>query len=485
MLADAGYDCVGVSANGWVSPRFGFGQGFRELFLHESEHPHATDLDRDVVARIPRLRSPFFLYVHYVDPHLPYEPRTDWRGQPADRPPMSVEEANATHEVNRPPELLRRANDLYDGEIRGADQGLEELVKALRRRGELGRTLLVVTSDHGEEHAEHGRMSHGQTGYGEVLRVPLLLVGPGVPKGKRLGEASLLDVVPTLGEMLDLDDRRDTLDGRSLVPALRGRRQAPRTLLAHLDFVDGAALALQQGRYKLVLAKRPYAKQVFDLDADPGERHDLSATPIGRRMLRTLGERSAALYDSYARRALPQVTAQTDAALLRSFAALGYAGPAAAKASMRRIPRRIGPPDELPFGSLGWDEAPASCLRVGDQVVPELLAGWYAAEAQGRWSAQHATLRLGRSSADPASLELGGVNYRPTAADLVVRIDGRAVLRSTVPVGRFRLVASVPAGSAVQPVLVDLATADAFQPSRSAGGDQRLLGLFYDSICLR
>src|SRR5262249_27416655 len=159
--------------------------------------------------------------------------------------------------------------------------------------------------------------------------------------------------------------------------------------LAHLDFEDGVALALRRGAAKMVLGKRPYAKEVFDLDADPREQRDISATAPGGRMLDDLGAQTADLFDRYARRALEGHAEGLDAQTEQRLAALGYVA-APGTTDARTIPRRIRPPDGRPRGSLGWEpEELPPCVKpgenggVGEQM---LLAGWYPAEGRGRWS---------------------------------------------------------------------------------------------------
>src|SRR5438270_8748489 len=189
-LQREGYHTLGASANGWVTNAFGFERGFDTFFYQADDR--AAALNRQIVPRLDHLKPPFFLYVHFVDPHLPYAPAIRWDGRRPPTPPrpVTVEEADATHFGHRSPELLARARDLYDAEIRETDDGLRALVGQLLRRGLMKNTVLVVTADHGEELEDHGRMSHGQTVYQEVLQVPLVVCAPGiVPSGRRPGRA--------------------------------------------------------------------------------------------------------------------------------------------------------------------------------------------------------------------------------------------------------------------------------------------------------
>jgi arylsulfatase A-like enzyme len=490
-LRSAGYRTLAASANGWVSPTFGFQQGFGDFVLYERNSVRARDLNRQLLPHLLKLPEPFFLYVHYIDPHAPYAPQTDWRGEPlpASISPLLPGDLDATHVRARPPDLLRRAVDLYDGEIRGADLGLAELVGALRGRGLLGRTLLVVTADHGEEFEEHGRMSHGQTLYEEVLRVPLVFNGPGLRAGVRLGRASLLDIVPTLLDLAKIPfwQRPSHMDGMSLAGALRSGRGLPsqRGFLGYLDFVDGVSLSYTAGDSKMVLAKQPYAKQVFDLAADPGERRSLLGTAAGDRRIEDLGAAAAKQFNDYSRAALPRSSATLGSKLAANLAALGYLA-AGAPVRARGIPRRIEAPDAAPDGRLGWEPAGEvpQCADLKDPSSGRLaLVGWYLPEAGGRWTEPNATLLLGRPSGGSARLVLRGVNYRTDPARLRITVGGKAILDREIAIGSFQI--EVPfSAEAESPVVLRLTTPP-FLPSQHGSADPRTLGLFFEKICLR
>ena len=493
-LRDAGYQTLGVSANGWVSGAFGFDQGFTELIMQDSV-AHAEDLNASFLPLLGGLEPPFFLYVHYIDPHAPYEPRTAWDGGELSaslraQGPVTIESLDPFGLLPRSPALLARAQDLYDGEIRGADRGLEQLVDELRQRDLMEGTILVVTSDHGEEMEDHGRMSHGLSLYEEVVRVPLVFHAPQrIPPGRR-GRASLLDVVPTLMDFLDLESSREpaSLDGISLAPVLRGPAQAagPRTFLFHLDHIDGTALALTRGRDKIVLGRQPYRKELFDLETDPRERRNLlgqDEEEFGR-----LAADLAAAYNDASSQALPRRPASLDEALEARLAALGYVGSSRA-ADPRRIPRRILPADEAPGGLLGWEAADTlpSCVAIGTpDAERHLLRGWYGPEQNGRWSQKTAAAVLGAPSGGARStLVLSGHNYRPDTPRITVSLAGRPLLEARVPPGEIRLTVPVDRLPVDRPPLFEIATDPVFQPAQPGQGDSRSLGIFLTSICLR
>ncbi len=517
-LQRVGYRTLGVSANGWVSQEFGFAQGFDELLLLDSEGSEVVN--RRLFPLLDRLARPYFLYVHYVDPHAPYDPRTAWDGGalPAAlraQGPVSPESLDAYTVKQRPADFMNRVRDLYDGEIRGADRALDRLVGELERRGLMKDTVLVVTSDHGEEFGEHGRMSHGLSLYEEVVRVPLVIHAPHrIAAGLRGGPASLVDVVPTLLGLLGHAGGED-LDGSSLAGRLRrppngsraGERaaEAERTLLFHLDHLDGVGLALSRGTDKLVLGKLPYHKEVYDLAADPAERHNLLGTSGGARF-ETLARELADLHNGYTRDSLARHTAEVGESTRKELAALGYAAPGRS-GEPRRLPRRIVPADRQPEGLLGWEGADSlpACVRLeGRDGERHLIRGWHESEPGGRWSKPRGLLVVGLPAGLPAGspagepagaasgaravLVLQGVNHRPDSPRVRIAVNGQPVLATSVPPGPFRWVAQLKTTTdplpADRPVQIEIVTDPEFVPARSGAADRRSLGIFVTSVCL-
>lgn len=490
-LGRAGYQTLAASANNWVSPVFGFGSGFEHFALKKGR---GKVLNHELFPFVDRLKPPFFLYVHYLDPHAPYDPETGWDGRPLPaalraQGKLGVPDLDGAHAYPRSPEFLARARDLYDGDIRGADDALRELVEHLRRRGLMDSTLLVVTADHGEEMGEHGRMSHGQSLYQEVLRVPLIVHAPHRFKGgRRFGRASLLDVAPTVMDLLDLKTGESDpgFDGISLAPFLTGQKPWPavdrRPFLEHLDFTDGANLALLTGPEKIVLGKDQ--KELYDLNADPGELHNLFDRPGAQAGFARLGGELAAEYNDYSRTALDRRGAEFDATLENHLAELGYVA-ANQPVRQRTIPRRIELPvlDWLPWEPFG---PLPSCVRLADADSDrELLQGWFAPENGGRWSERRATLILTAPVTGQADrLVLSGTNFRPEPVRLQLKVEGHPVLDKELPAGGFELEAAVPRELLKEPSRVEIETATEFIPSKHGGdGDSRKLGIFLMSVC--
>jgi len=500
-LREQGFHTLGISSNAHITAAFGFDQGFDELValmpdFDSGASPRPADVNRELLARLDRLQPPFFLYLHYLDPHAPYEPETAWDGSPL---PERLVARGALRGVDlaqrsfrpRDPALVRDAVDLYDGEIRGVDDHLAAALEALAARGLDRRTLTIVTADHGEEFEEHGRMGHGKTLHAESVNVPLILHAPGsVPAGSGGGVASVLDVVPTALALLGAPEGETRLDGESLVPRIRGAAPpGDRELLLHLDLREVGrlgALALQRGDEKLILSRSPYARQLHDLGADPGEERDLAAehpervAELGRRLAERYAERHAG--------ALPRAEARVDAHVREALAALGYvgsggeAGPDAAP-----LPETVRPTDPRRSGALGWESAgpEAACLEpAGPGAVGQLLEGWLGPEQGGRWTEPVAGLTLGRPGPGPLRLRLEGVN--PTPAPLRIRLgveDGDPRDAEARP-GPFELELAVGAPDDRDPLAIRLERLPPLVPGRVGSRGREGVGVFLTRVCL-
>jgi arylsulfatase A-like enzyme/Flp pilus assembly protein TadD len=245
--------------------RYGFARGFetyddrlmrgrdsrRAAYVERT----AAEATRPAVEWIRAAGAPWFVWVHYFDPHAPYEP---------------------------PGDLARRfAGSPYDGEIAYVDRQLGELLGA----AEAGpsKTLVLVTSDHGESLGEHGEATHGVFVYDATLRVPWIMAGPGIPRGRVSPVVARgIDVAPTLLDFAGLAVPRG-MQGRPLRPAAEGREMedAPayaESLFCSLNLGWAELHALRTARFKLVEAPRP---ELYDLGTDPGEARDVSSAHAG------------------------------------------------------------------------------------------------------------------------------------------------------------------------------------------------------------
>jgi arylsulfatase A-like enzyme len=492
-LKARGYQTVAVSGNPQVSAEAGFGQGF-DVFTVRLARPgeaarltNAHLLNLELTPLLPRLRAPFFLYIHYVDPHSPYGPPTAWNGAPLDArlaglSPLRPEPWDPTRQFTRDPQLVRDMVDLYDGEIREADRRIADVLGALDARGLLRRTVTVVTADHGEEFQDHGRLSHGFTLYEEMVRVPLIVHAPGLVAAARHGAASLLDVTPTALGLLGLPPLPG--DGRDLSGALRSGRPdpAPRAFLLHLDLREMFGLALRQGSEKLVLARHPYAEALYDLSSDPAEADNRYASSPAR--VAALAGELFAEHNALAASPLPRAFAILTPSLREGLAAWGYAGGAAG--DPRRIPPRLAPPAS---DLMAWEDPATlgSCVDlVSAEAERQLRYGWHAPELGGRWSQGVAVVALRWPAAQgpgPVVLEVRGVNHEDRPQTFRISPGPDEPVR--VPPGPYTVTRPVPGTRTEAPLLVRFTRDPPFVPATRGLADPRSLGVFVTSACLR
>ncbi|MCC6847160.1 MAG: sulfatase [Deltaproteobacteria bacterium] len=346
MLAAAGYDTAGFSANAAVvTPESGFAQGFDRfdvlarrgdqsgadpVWPSNEQKPDATadvvtDAALEWVASRPTTNGPYFLYVHYFDPHSTYSPPPAYAeafgvrsGDPLRGPAQALvmmKKALAEHE-------LATLRALYDAEIAFTDREIGRLLDGIGfgRRHDI---IVVITSDHGEEFGEHGRMQHTKTLYEEVLRVPLLVGGADLPTG-RVVEApvSLVGVFPTIAELAGVEVPSG-LPGRSFVPVLRGAEPAPAPVFAELSWGRVHRAAVVDGSWKLLL-DQGFVPTLYDLATDAGEttpRNQNQAARTGA-LQKAIGEHNKAGFR--ARAAAPPVALALDAERRERLRQLGY-----------------------------------------------------------------------------------------------------------------------------------------------------------------
>ncbi len=252
--------------------------------------PHNTTRDLDHYARafIKRHRNqPFFLWVHYIDPHAPYDPPESLRR--VHEGPWPFFHPYAGGEKWGLPILGKNfavaepdrdyVKSLYEGEVAYIDQFAGRVIDALKAEGVADNTYFCFTSDHGEELWDHGQWGHGQALYEEQLHVPLILSGPDVQRRVVKEPVSAIHLVPTLADILKLPGA-NTWRGESLAPVLRGEVDAPPTVPI---FAQGTTNKTETpmhtvifGDYKLIRIAGTDDVQLYDLAADPREQHDLA-----------------------------------------------------------------------------------------------------------------------------------------------------------------------------------------------------------------
>ena len=199
VFAAAGYRTGGFVGNPFLQRENGFAQGFERFVYSDASGEMLTKESLVWLSERDPGSRPFFAYLHYFDVHSPYDPPGEYHDRferPADG--RYVHRNGPAPETNEADLLASVA--LYDGEIAYVDDQIGGLLAALERMGERENTMIVVTSDHGEEFLDHGGLGHGTSVYGELVWVPLIVAGPGITgSGRRITHLTRhLDLAPTL-----------------------------------------------------------------------------------------------------------------------------------------------------------------------------------------------------------------------------------------------------------------------------------------------
>jgi len=204
ILRARGYDTRGFVSHLLLTPTYGVAEGFQsyDYSVLNIGHPHEVSTARQltdlVIRSTGKLKEPYFLWVHYFDPHFEYVPHSRWSS-------FGMEDI-----------------DRYDQEIAFTDEQLARLLAHLKRQGLDDRTILVFTADHGEEFGEHGDRFH-YTLYEEVMRCPLLIKAPSVKAVIDESTVHQIDLLPTILSMLNIVPR-ESLPGRNLLGVDPGER---------------------------------------------------------------------------------------------------------------------------------------------------------------------------------------------------------------------------------------------------------------------
>jgi arylsulfatase A-like enzyme len=283
-LRGRGFATAAFVASYVLDARFGFAEGFDAYHFEPTEEyvwrgsrrgRFSAPADAVVGAAMRWITAHagerFFVWIHLFDPHTPYRPPGE-HALPRDAP---VDLAG-----KRVPPGVRDARELadlvraYRGEVRFVDAQIGRLVERLRMLALLDGTALVVTSDHGEGLGDHGLLEHGANLYDELVRVPLLVRGPGVAPGTRLaGPAQLEDLAPTLAAWAGAAPPAG-LDGLDLGPWLAGRAaRSPRAAVLgrRKGYADEPELFYARAFPEKWIGPRAGPGERFALDRDPRE----------------------------------------------------------------------------------------------------------------------------------------------------------------------------------------------------------------------
>jgi len=349
ILQSQGYHTTAILNNGNVAAGLGFGRGFdevREIFRIDDrvigQDPAGFTWENILLPYFEQRNQsdqPFFLYLHEVDPHSPYDPP-----EPFDKAyypnytggiegsTMVLNMANG-NVMQLDAADLRYLKSLYLGEITYRDRYLGWILDFLEQSGLANNSLIIFLSDHGEEFKEHGQLQHGKTLFEEQLRVPLLLSLKGIlPAGRRpRAYVELIDVTPTILDLLGIA-APPSMQGQSLLPYLgvSDDYQPDRFTFAHLQRLQFRGLSVRFRHWKLIRSSVGDADfpawYLFNTEDDPEETMNLwSQEPVIAGTLRQLWNWQQNRNQEVLVEGPPELDAhQLDPEVLGNLRALGY-----------------------------------------------------------------------------------------------------------------------------------------------------------------
>lgn len=325
LLRDQGYQTAVLSGNPWITPDYGFGRGVDHFYSIYDERFARVTLFMNALKRLSKQMGsrnwvynrvkllvqgelsttardevltteasrwldanherPFYMHVHYMSPHHPYDPPPPFDKWVPDKSakPMTYypkksyfpfDEGQAISDAQREDMIAR-----YDGDILFADTVFQKLVDKLKALGILDDTIIVVMADHGEEFYEHKNWGHGQGLYNELIHIPLIIRYPKAFQPGRIKTPVMsVDVVPTMLEMASAPPKA-TAAGKSLVPLAKGET-VPRNPQAFSELIYrfGATRSVVDDKYKLIHKQQDerVATEMYDLATDYPEQKNLA-----------------------------------------------------------------------------------------------------------------------------------------------------------------------------------------------------------------
>ncbi|MEQ1504945.1 MAG: sulfatase [Myxococcota bacterium] len=282
VFAEHGFATAGLAANVHLQPRFSFDDGF-DSWAFDGKATATDEVDRALAWLDANQEVDSYLFVHFMDPHMAYDPPQEFRDRFVKEPDPDLPNKTKRSEVldmmkaGTLDDLDKQTLEgLHDGELAYLSHELGRMFDAIDRMP--GRTLVVVHSDHGEEFWEHGGFEHNHSLYDELTRT-VLVFRPrgGLPEGRRLETpATLMDIAPTLYDLYGFETAPET-DGSSLMPLLAGSTDWPDRALpvGYLQY-SHERWGLVWNNHKYMIHTGTGKEELYDLVADPGETKDVS-----------------------------------------------------------------------------------------------------------------------------------------------------------------------------------------------------------------
>jgi arylsulfatase A-like enzyme len=296
LLYNNGYRTWAIVGGGQMSSDYGLSEGFESYTEFTSPHRDVWRKIQEIIGFIEKEKNNnFFIFFHSYKPHAPYNPIPpyDTMFSPDYSGPISgsINQINLINsgELEVTPRDIEHLIALYDGDIREMDDQIAELIDYLKKEGLDKRTLIIFTSDHGEEFGEHGRIGvHSHTVYDELLLVPLIFHLPEIlPEGAVCEtQVQSVDILPTILELSGIKLKETAIHGKSLLPLIKNglHTENSRQAFSERLAADGnhlRSMRLPRSKYIMQDNKKKgiMGHFYYDLKADPSEQNSLQLTP--------------------------------------------------------------------------------------------------------------------------------------------------------------------------------------------------------------
>lgn len=308
ILSSSGFKTKAYINGPYLAPAFGLSKGFDDYDYAHGSNAKIRRSDETVNRALEWIKEnseeQFFLFLHFFDPHLNYDPPKrslqrlmklagfEYRGT-LKSPFFQLKEVR-NNELLLSEEDWKFIQFLYDAEISAVDESCGELFRFLKANGLYDKSIVVVLSDHGEEFLDHGGFEHGHTLYDELINIPLMIK---MPSSIRAGEiishqVRLIDIMPTLLEILDMDIP-ESFQGESLLRLIKkGRANEIWPAFSEETHWGDELKAVRDRCYKFITNDSLDTFELYNLCSDPGEKKDLAnmekekAREMRRRIIR-------------------------------------------------------------------------------------------------------------------------------------------------------------------------------------------------------
>ena len=287
MAHQAKYFTAGITDGGFVASFFGFDRGFDQYSenLHEGRSDVATI--RNAIAWLNQNHDrPFFLFLHSYEVHEPFNPPKDvfeklFPKPAVDQPPvisMDWLDKVVRGDIKPTEQQKEFVRQCYDAEVYFFDQNFGRLMRELKQRNLDQNTVILIFADHGEQFFDRNEtFGHGKTLDLEEIQVPIILHIPGRQNEERTDVVSLVDIFPTIAQIIQ-SQGPPQLDGLSLLEPSDSKKRWNRSIYYEVLYGDEARWGTQTREFKLVLDKKKGAEYFYDLRKDPKQRQNLAAT---------------------------------------------------------------------------------------------------------------------------------------------------------------------------------------------------------------